>query len=342
MSEEKVRIRELDYFRVIACFSVIMIHISAIGIVNYLPTSNHYKTIIVINRIFFYAVPAFIFLSGITSSYKPIDKDFNYFNFLKRKISKILIPYLIWNIIYYAIILIINNWSIDIVFFLEKFVTGDMYYHLYFIVIIVQLYLLTPVFNYIFEKFDKRYILIVTALITIISTVKLKFIYSDRIFLKYVFFYVLGIYAAKEYSTFVKKVKQYKWISFVFYIILTIIFSILFYYKNYTLMDYIWVPYSVVSIIFLYNISIYLKKHGTKIYEVVKRISMSSLYIYLMHPLILDVSKKIALMIGIQSITLQLIFYVVLVTASSTIISVVYTKYKEKFMNSLRKLENVN
>lgn len=339
MDKQKDRIREIDYFRVFACFSVIVIHVSAIGVVSFNQTSSYYKFIIFINRFFSFAVPAFIFLSGMTNSYNKIGKV-NYFKFIKRKVSRILIPYLVWNIIYYTVLLICYDWQINIVFFLRKFITGDMYYHLYFVVIIVQLYLLTPVFDYIFSKYNKNNILIIAAIITILSSIKLKFIYSDRIFLKYLIYYVLGIYAAKEYNTFVKKVKKYKVFSFITYIILTIIYAILFHYKNYTVIDYICVPFSIVSIIFYYSVCMNLNMCKNKIYNVITKISKSSYYIYLMHPLILSISKSLALKLRIQSTTLQLIFCFIVVTISSSIASIVYTNSKEKIINASKKLKS--
>lgn len=329
MSKNK-RLLELDYIRVIACFSVIIVHISAIGITSYLPDSLHLKITTLINRGFKYTTPVFLFLSGITSFYSYRNGGFKYTSFLKKRMPKILIPYIAWNVVYYCLFISLGKYNFDSKMFLYKLITGTMNYHLYFIVILAQMYLLTPIFNYVFNKFNRKSILAVTALITIISVGKLEFLYSDRIFLKYLFFYVLGIYVTKEYSNFKSIVKRYNWLSVVLYVTITGIYAVLYYKHNIIYLGYVWFVFCSVSIIFLYNVGMYLEKHMTKIYKAVKRVSKSSYYIYLMHPLILSFSSIVSIKLGIQSITLQLIFHMILVSTISTIVSVLYTIFKEK------------
>lgn len=328
MNENRQRLLELDYIRVIACFSVMLIHISAIGVTTYLPYSLHLKVTILINRSLSYAVPVFIFLSGFTSFYS-YNKNFRYISFLKKKFQKILIPYFIWCLIYYFSYVAAGYNNFDIIYLIKRLITGNMCYHLYFIIILVQLYLLSPIFNYVFKKYNSQIILIVSAIITLICVIKLKIQFSDRIFLKYLIFFVLGIYANKEYDNFVNIVKKSRWYSGFLFFISSIIFSIAFYYKNYILMNYSRFAFSCISIFFIYNIGLHLSKNNNKVYNIIKTLSKSSYYIYLMHPLFLSISQYIVSKLGIQSITLILTFHVVFVMSVSTIISVLYMNLKD-------------
>jgi surface polysaccharide O-acyltransferase-like enzyme len=327
----KNRLRELDYIRIIACYSVILVHITAIGVVGYLPGSTHLKIVTMINRSIKYTTPVFLFLSGITSFYSYRVKSFNYLDFARKRFPRILVPYFFWNLIYYGVYVYLGYYSLNISFFSKNLVLGTMSYHLYFIVILTQLYILSPVFEWLFKKFNHEKVLLVIGIINFISASELNFRYSDRIFLKYMFFYVLGIYLTKNHDKFMKFIENRKTIVFSTfgYVVSAGLYTYLYYVKS-SLSIHLWFIYSVFSILFLYFVGLVLTEKAIGIYNQVKMLSKSSFYIYLMHPLILSGSIYIIDRTQITSLTGKLLLYTAIVIPLSTLLSVGYNVVKDK------------
>lgn len=84
-----------DYLRGLAILAVMTIHVTA-------PTAvEDVTSAIILNQTARFGVPVFIFLSGwgltVSNSYPRAD---SYFDFLKKRLSKLLPAYLVWNLVY--------------------------------------------------------------------------------------------------------------------------------------------------------------------------------------------------------------------------------------------------
>ncbi|WP_152392629.1 acyltransferase [Paenibacillus guangzhouensis] len=90
-----------------------------------------------------FAVPVFVFITGLVLFYNDKD-DFHYGVFIKKRLSDILLPYLIWSVIYYGI----NHGWYDLWQFVQLAFTGKASYHLWYVVMIMQFYLLFPLWRY--------------------------------------------------------------------------------------------------------------------------------------------------------------------------------------------------
>ena len=93
-----------------------------------------------------FAVPTFVMLSGMGLALSK--RQEGYFSFIKRRVRKVVVPYIFWSAIYSC------TWDENVGVFhlttpsfskvLLDLLTGRACYHLYFVVIIIQLYLLFP------------------------------------------------------------------------------------------------------------------------------------------------------------------------------------------------------
>lgn len=140
---ESNRIEELDFARVIAMVSVIVIHVTS-TYVNY--NSNivvlGMNIAFILNQLSRFAVPLFILLSGVSLGLSKF--HVGVWQFLSNRMIKIGFPYLLWSMIYiiYNIHSDMSTWSFG--FCLKTILLGQAAPHLYFIIIIMQLYVLFP------------------------------------------------------------------------------------------------------------------------------------------------------------------------------------------------------
>jgi len=144
----KTKIAELDYLRGLAIIAIVMQH--TMGYVNH-PQAVLGDVIVlsVIWQLLLFGVPAFILLTGATLFYTNSSfESFTYAKYLPKRVSQILIPYLLWTIFYYyfnGLQTSVNLWQqVTAIFYYV--LTGRASYHLWFIVMIFQYYLLYPIF----------------------------------------------------------------------------------------------------------------------------------------------------------------------------------------------------
>lgn len=140
-----------------------------------------------------FAVAMFIFMSGYFVNPEKVKKG----NYIGGRIQRLLIPFLIWDS-FYAIKNILLNHEYSTKRFIVEFVTGKTAAPLYYILVLIQLTILTP---YIVKtRYENRgkwlymvtpvYLLILYGYI--ITTGKQPFLY-ETVFPAWLLFYLLGI-----------------------------------------------------------------------------------------------------------------------------------------------------
>jgi len=331
------KLLELDYMRFIACFAVMIVHITATGVTEYINGSFPQILMLILNRSLKFTTPVFVFLSGMTGFYGYRNKEIKYFPYVKKRLKKVLIPFFVWCVIYYIAFIKMGYYGFDVKFFIKSIIAGNMSYHLYFVIIITQLYILGPAFYYLMKNSKNRILLLViSAIVTVLCVEFIRFKLSDRIFLKYMFFYMLGMYVTLEYNKYSSWLKEHKISVIVGYIIIGILYTIVSYY-DLTIYSYVWFVFSIVSILFVYYVGLALKDKLAKFYGFIKLFGQSSYYIYLMHPLVLTLMINMATNMGILSVTTRLIIYFSIVIPVTVISCIAYTAVKNKLKNNRKK-----
>lgn len=334
---KKDKLYELDYMRFIACFAVMIVHITAIGVTEYIHGSFPYTLMLYINRSLKFTTPVFIFLSGVTSfySYSNKNREFNYVEFLIKRLSKVLIAYLIWCVIYYEVYIRLGYYARDNNFFVESVLQGTISYHLYFVIIIVQMYIVGPLFYFILKNTEKKVpILILAGIITYICAEFIRYELSDRLFLKYMVFYMLGIFLTMEYDKYLLWIKKNKIFIIVGYITMGLIYTIVAYYDS-VFNTFVWFVFSSVSVFFVYLFGLFMKEKLMNIYSFIKVFGQSSYYIYLMHPLILTIMTIYAQK-RFLSVTNKILLYGFTVIPITVISCLTFTVIRNKFKKSKR------
>lgn len=96
-----------------------------------------------------FAVPSFIFMSGYWMAKKTEGiTGANCINFLRKRLLRVMIPFLFWSLVYFGYA-VAKMHDINVAQMPLMFFTGTYTYHLYFVVVIAQLYILTVPLNFI-------------------------------------------------------------------------------------------------------------------------------------------------------------------------------------------------
>ena len=95
----KVRLPYFDVLRAIAIIGVVTIHVIGIGYTNE-KFSINYNLSIVLRQLVNFSVPLFLFISGYFMSKVILKSKNDYFSYLKKQIPRVLIPFIVWSVIY--------------------------------------------------------------------------------------------------------------------------------------------------------------------------------------------------------------------------------------------------
>jgi len=142
------KITEIDIVRAFAIFAVVLIH--ATSEATYIPAAGtvSQKFFYSINQFGAFAVPTFILISGLVLFYKYYDKwtARDSLHFYGKRLISVVYPYLAFSAFYLVYYGYQNTGQLafDIPTFLDKLPWGDASYHLYYMIIIFQFYLLFP------------------------------------------------------------------------------------------------------------------------------------------------------------------------------------------------------
>lgn len=206
--EMEQRYRTFDYLRGLSILAVVLIHLTV-------PTAIAEETGgIILNQITRFGVPVFIFLSGwgltVAESY---ERSASYFVFLKKRLSKLLPAYLVWNIIYVLYDVIFEDLDFTISVFIEGIFYGTNYPHLYFVPLIVLFYLAFPILR---KMGETHWGLCVSFMITIGSLefypVLMEGFTENQNPLNWLFYFVFGIWIA-EHGEFIQKQLNPYWVT---------------------------------------------------------------------------------------------------------------------------------
>ena len=202
---QKDRDTSFDAFRGLAIIAVVATHVCNTGFSwGYPPTSRwNFYFLFAYGQLLNFAVPAFVFISGYWMSKKQIKCLKDYGTFLIKRLSRVFVPYLFWSFILLGYTAIKTH-NVDVNKIIFKILTGGASWGYFFIIMIVQLYIMTPLLQYINRK---RYGPISVVIFNVISVLAL---YLSRLynviwhlpaalpFYSWIVFYEIGLLAGER------------------------------------------------------------------------------------------------------------------------------------------------
>lgn len=222
--DNKERVIYLDIIRVVACFFVITVHVSAHYLDVYPTTSIDFQTSAIYNTLSISAPAIFFMISGALFL-NPRSKDIPVKKLWCKYIFRMVVSYVFWSYLFTFIIWFpYYTWSLETVkLYIKEFFVGVPMYHMWFIPAIIAIYMILPLLKAAFiDKGRCRYFLILFLIFQIVIPTMLKFdvpyhdifqnLYSRIPFVMcigYLGYFVLGYYlSAEDFS------KKYRYIIY--------------------------------------------------------------------------------------------------------------------------------
>lgn len=205
----------IDILRIIAIVCVIIIHTT-----TRILEASHYDLMhapwaFFLNQIFRFAVPLFFFISGFTLTLN-YSYHTSYFTFIKKRCSKIFLPYIFWSFIYFLFVYTQHTSGVFSYEFLDNLLIGNASYQLYFIPSLLIFYFIFPIFYYLYPILKQKIIVVCLFILEIILLTSdyymepLPFYLPIRIAMLNFFLFFLGMifsHHREKIVTIVKKIK---------------------------------------------------------------------------------------------------------------------------------------
>ncbi len=289
---------ELSYMNIICALLVIFIHCASVLIGGTTKADAAFNIVFVPWRFSTFVVPAFIFMSGV--KFFLTDRRMNYFKFYKGRVIRVVLPYMLWVVIY--MMFFVNHHYFDFSWdkLIRYWIHGDLVGHFYFVIIIVQFYLLMPIWMYVLRRTDTAAGIICSILISVVFGFNLSnmlgavfpnyvFEWDDVIFTKYLFYWVLGCYVGMNYAAFKKAVMSKKLLITILFL-LSAALDIFLAYKTYNVvapwMEEIHIVYCTAAILFFFMLTSLLAGNRKRVTWLTRALDEQCYNIYLSHCLV--------------------------------------------------------
>lgn len=198
---------EIALFSLLMCVLVIFIHVTSWTLTAMDRTSVKYLLLLFPWRLSAFVVQGFVFLSGVRLFLS--EKPFAYGRFLRGRVRRIVFPYLAWIAIYYAYFIRIGWYRFSFRDLAGYVFLGTLCSHFYFVVIILQFYLLMPLWRWLLDRVDARLLCGASVLVTAAFQLFVHFRYDDRVFPAYLCWFLLGAAVGRHYDAVVAKLKAH-------------------------------------------------------------------------------------------------------------------------------------
>ena len=203
---------DIMFLNIVFCLLVMFIHIASEVVTQMPADSLLFEIVYVAQRLSFFVVPGFILLSGI-KLYLNNGEKINYLKYYSSRIYRIFVPYVIWVTIYFIWFCSRGMYEFSVERLLQGIFTGDIWAHFYFVVILMQFIILTPVWRVLYKRGSVAEHMCYSLIITVISLLYLMSVLTtafpgipnmdvSKCFLSYLIYWTAGCLIGKNYDAF--------------------------------------------------------------------------------------------------------------------------------------------
>lgn len=142
--------------RVLSMLAVISIHFLNMPVSRVLVGSKSHGHFFMVWAMLVFAVPSFLFVSMVMVSYSLDERPIRLLDFYQKKFVRVVIPYLLWSIAYQIVLLLTGNVQLQNILkprsVLYLLLYGKSYEHLYFMIILIEFFVIAPLLIPIAKK----------------------------------------------------------------------------------------------------------------------------------------------------------------------------------------------
>lgn len=177
-SSARKHLYEIDFMRVFFTFGVLFNH-TVNKFTSAMTSSDTYNTVRSLRVMFHYTRMGFIFISGVVLTLTYFNRN-DWPNFFKKRLNGSIWPYLAWNALLMLVMLLVGNADYSFNDFGNHYLTivihGSSFY-LYYMLLVMQLYLVFPGVVWIFKHWQNSHtkILITSFIIQLMLDFGVKF-----------------------------------------------------------------------------------------------------------------------------------------------------------------------
>ena len=342
LKERKI---EISFVNVLLCLLVIFIHVSSEPVTGLDKLSVQFAVVSVPWKLSAFVVQGFIFLSGM-KLFMSNTESINYGRYYWTRIKTIVLPYILWVVIYYLYFISRGYFGFDAVKLIKCIFLGNLVSHFYFIIIIVQFYALMPLWMRLIKNIHPVIVLLGGVMITVLFgkyfTTFINFFnseyffpYNDRIFTTYVFYWLAGCLAGKYYTEFKNMIrKNSAFISLAFIIIAC--FNAVFSWidlsgrGNIYWLEDLHTLYCIFAIMFVFMLGINYSEGKKPYLGLLKAVDNVTYPIYLCHILIIMVLNTYLTEFGVYSIGKRYIIRIFIVYTAAVGLCLCWGKLKNR------------
>jgi len=348
VSEEKQKLYNpiVDILRIISILAVLLIHTTTRTLETSFYALTKIPWTLFLNQVARFAVPLFFMISGFVLELNYHLHE-NYLTYLKKRFSRIMVPYIFWSIIYYFLIYPQGRDPS----FINALLQGDASYQLYFIPALLIFYLFFPLIHNFCAFLLNKWLLILFGLIQLLllyydySIRPLPIYYPLGIALLNFYVFLLGIVLARSQERFKTFIRKWKLLL----LFGTIAFAIYIFFEGMSgylrTHDYLtfyssWRPSILLYTICLSGFLYWVFDRKLKAIEVIKKLSHLSFFVFFIHVIILEAvwySVGLKLFAMTNGKIIQQVWFDPLYFATVTIISfaVAFIAHKIPYLNKL-------
>jgi peptidoglycan/LPS O-acetylase OafA/YrhL len=330
----------------VLCLIVIFIHVSAVPVTALSKGSYAYAVVFVPWRLSAFVVQGFIFLSGL--KYFIGGAKLDYRKFYVTRLTRVLLPYVLWNLIYYAYFIYTGIYTFSMAELLRFLVSGTLVGHFYFIVVIVQFYLLMPLWQRLVDKASPFLLLVSAAVISLLLGEYLPrmiqtvfpgcvFMYNDRVFTTYLIYWLAGCCAGKYYDALLARIKRGRWyIAAGFFVLAAaeVVFSYIVFAGVQKLgwLNILHYTYCLGAVLFLFTLFTWVYEKRPAAGRLIRGIDAASYNIYLSHCLVIFLVNALMYRAGITRIGAAYAIRILAVYSVTLTLCIVWTKIKKRLL----------
>lgn len=146
------RIYSLDILRILAAFSVVLLHTTASYMSGAAIDSSTYRQALFVNSVSRYGVPFFVMISGIV--FLCGTHEISYKKLWTHNIVRLFVIYIVWSSLYVAVDLLKGHTGKSISQIARDIINGK--YHLWFLPMIMGIYVVLPLLKSWVDKAEKK------------------------------------------------------------------------------------------------------------------------------------------------------------------------------------------